>query len=259
MSAPLDNADAASSNAASAEAKKKLRKKLAKHYEESLRTQKVVSQPTRRQELDTNGLVLRDAFGINPDEKSIVETKVKHLLGQHNELELMPWKMLQNASEIGAELIALKEKVYHGQWTEFCRQSFASLSQRKIDRYMQLARNKERLLDKYKTDTRVDFEELPPIRQALADIQTWNQQEPDRQGKVSTCHKPAIKQKHGHHRTIEAETVSVVSPPIAQESFSVELPLVEIISPRLLRMLCPECLTKLRDAASSACPQKEVA
>jgi hypothetical protein len=75
--------------------------------------------------------------------------------------------MLERAWEIGAELILLKEKVYHGQWTEFCKENLAPLSFKKIERYIQLARYKDRLLAKYKND------KLSILGISLRSIKRW--------------------------------------------------------------------------------------
>jgi hypothetical protein len=155
---------------------------------------------------------MRDSFGIHPDEQMIVEAKVKHVLSQHRELELMPWKMLERAWEIGAELIELKEKVYQGKWGDFCKESLASMTVRNIERYMQLAKHKDRLLTKYKTDTRVDFDELPPIRQALTDIQTWSREEREAQGKASIRHRSKSKEKRSSRPAYDISVLDRLCP-----------------------------------------------
>jgi hypothetical protein len=54
--------------------------------------------------------ITRNEFGFLPEDEPAVEAKVKYLLTQHHELELMPWKMLERAWAIGMELIALKRE-----------------------------------------------------------------------------------------------------------------------------------------------------
>ena len=60
---------------------------------------------------------------------------------------------------------------------------------------MQLFRYKDRLLVKFKMETRLDFEQLPPIREALSTIQGWNRQERETQGKPPIRHRSATKEK----------------------------------------------------------------
>jgi hypothetical protein len=131
----------------------------------------------------TSKFVVRNQYGIHPDEESLVQARVKHLLAQHHELELMPWRMLEKAWEIGEQLIDLKEMVYPKQWTAFCAEILSSVSLRKIERLMQLRRFKNRLLVKYENDKSVDFGNLPPVYKALEDIHAWSREDRERQGK----------------------------------------------------------------------------
>ena len=157
--------------------------------------------------------VVRDSFGIHPDETEVIRTRIREIVRRHVEIESMPRRMLVLAWEEGQELIELKEnKVYSGKWKEFCEDVFPEISLRNIERYIQLAKNKEWLLAKYeKTTRRVDFDELPPIRQALTDIQQRNREERERQGKPPIGHRSATKEKQGSQSVRDVQVETAVS------------------------------------------------
>jgi hypothetical protein len=142
-------------------------------------------------DLNKPSYVLRDPFKIHPDESSLVQKTIAHIFAEHHELEITPWKMVKRAWSIGAELIALKQKIYRGQWSRFCETKLAPMSLRKIGGYMQLAEYKDRLLAKYRNRNSFDFDQLPPIREVLADIQGWRREERYNAGKAPIKHKSA--------------------------------------------------------------------
>jgi|SRR6516165_5019460 hypothetical protein len=153
-------------------------------------------------------IIVRDQYGILPEEKPEILARVKGIIKNHIELESMPARMLQIAFEIGVEFIELKEKkVYRGKWIEFCREMFPQISPRKIEQYSQLARAKDWLLERYKKrNARFEFSELPPIRQALADIQEKNRETRAEAGKPPIKHRSAKEKRRSGSRDLDGET-----------------------------------------------------
>jgi hypothetical protein len=185
-------------------------------------------------------IVWRDSYGIHPDEKPLIEDRIRYITNGHLELESMPRRMLLLAWEIGFEFIELKENtVYGGKWTDFCQDMFPEISSRNIERYMQLARGKDWLLKKYENDTRVGLEELPPIRQALADLQEHNRAEREKEGKPPIQHRP--KEKRGRREADTTVTPVSLSDQPAKSSLPVAAENEYYVSRTMLERLCPSC------------------
>jgi hypothetical protein len=147
------------------------RRKLAKAAEERTRTQTVI--PAAKADDSKVAIVVRDTYGFLPGEP-IPQREIDEIVGLHNELILTPRRMLEKAFKIGAWFRELKPRVFHGMWEKLLEEKLPQIGLRQVQRYMQLAENQDWLLEKYKSDTRDAFDQLPPIREALADIQTKN-------------------------------------------------------------------------------------
>ena len=205
----------------------------AKHFEEQKKAQD--AEWARRKasgegsSTPAKPFIVRSEYGILPEEGESFRIRTKQILARHIELMGMPYRMLEMAWEIGFELIALKEMVYHGQWTPFCENALSEVSLRKIEQYMQLAKGKDRLLAKYANPKHsFDFETLPPIRDALADIQTWSREEREQRGKPPIKSRPKEKRAS---RTIEVKATVTrtesekVPPPVSNAPESPPAPL----------------------------------
>ena len=165
-------------------------------------------------------IIWGDSYGILPDEKPFIEDRIRYITKGHLELESMAGRMLLLVCEIGFAFIELKEnKVCSGKWDEFCRDMFPEISLRKIEQYMQLARAKDWLLEKYqKTKQRFDFDELPPIRQALADLQEHNRAEREKEGK------PPIQPKEKRARRVQEADTTVTPGSLSDQPAKSSLP-----------------------------------
>jgi hypothetical protein len=143
--------------------------------------------------------IMRNQYGVHPDDEHAVESKVKEVLRACDALDSLSIQALEQVWIIGGLLIELKGKVYHGQWMSFCRDHFRRISHYSITNYMQLAHFRPRLLDHLKLRTGSEFElaaadpagevdrsrlakqlkldtysdELPGIKAALKIIQGW--------------------------------------------------------------------------------------
>ena len=186
-------------------------------------------------------IIWGDSYGILSDEKPFIEDRIRNITKEHFELESMPGRMLLLACEIGFEFIELKEnKVCSGKWGEFCRDMFPEISLRKIEQCMQLARAKDWLLEKYqKTKQRFDFDELPPIRQALADLQEHNRAEREKEGK------PPIQPKEKRARRVQEADTTVTPGSLSDQPAKSSLPVAAeneyYVSRTMLERLCPSC------------------
>jgi hypothetical protein len=141
--------------------------------------------------------VVRDSFGIHPDEQTDIQTCVDRINQRYQELAGMPRRVRDLLFEIGAELLDLKSnKVYPDKWTDFCAEKFKGIGQRQIQRYMQLAENRSWLEAKYqKTESADSFLDWPPMNRMIEDIQEYHRNQREAQGMPPIKHRSATNKK----------------------------------------------------------------
>ena len=120
----------------------------------------------------TLSLVVRDQYGVHPDDQPFVEEKIKQVMQQYGQFHLLEKKLLQQVWVIGTLLHQLKEKVFAHQWQNFCQDHF-KVSQRRIQQYMQLAANRPQLEEYFKSELNFASGKMPGINEAIAIVRTW--------------------------------------------------------------------------------------
>jgi hypothetical protein len=170
-------------------------------------------------------LILRDLFGVLPDDQADVQARVERINQRLKELRDWSYKIRDIFFEIGAELLDLKEKrIFEYKWTDFCKAEFPDVGQREIEKWMQLAKNRSWLELKYKNDLRVGFDNWPPLNLMLKDIQERNRATRAVQGKPPIRHKsrshPALKLVKSPPPVREEEATFISTKPVDSRSTS---------------------------------------
>jgi len=134
-------------------------------------------------------LIVRDQYGVHPDDRQFVEKKTQEILEQYDHFHLLHKKLLQQVWVIGTLLFQLKEKVFDGQWQNFCREHF-KVSLPRIRIYMQLAANRPRLEEHFKTLVNERSDNLPGIEEAIAIVRSWT----NKRKKTGSSRKVSLKE-----------------------------------------------------------------